>query len=274
MDIFNVQRITGEYQMTGLEKLCSLLTNGSGKRRKRKQTNQFIAYYRVSTRNQANGLGLDAQKFAAEAYVAQHNGTIVGTYVEVESGKDSTRPEIIKAVLHANRTWSTLLIAKMDRLSRNVFFTSLLMESQVNFIACDSPQASRLTIHILAAVAEEEARMISERTKNALAAYKARGGVLGPASFTNPEQWKPKQEQSRQLATLKNALVAHAANEETRMIAKSLRGQGLSFQAIANELNRLDHRTRTGKAWNKSQAKRLVDYAGVQPSESIVSAQG
>ena len=82
------------------------------------------------------------------------------------------------------------------------------MESQVNFIACDSPQASRLTIHIFAAVAEEEARMISERTKNALAAYKARGGVLGPATFKNPEQWKEKQEQSRQFATLKNAMVA------------------------------------------------------------------
>ena len=83
--------------MTGLEKLCSLVMNGSGKRRKRKQNNQFIVYYRVSTRQQGeSGLGLDAQKAAAEAYVAQHNGTIVGTYVEVRSGKDSTRPEIIK----------------------------------------------------------------------------------------------------------------------------------------------------------------------------------
>ena len=104
------------------------------------------------------------------------------------------------------------------------------------------------TIHILAAVAEEEARMISERTKNALAAYKARGGVLGPATFKNQEEWKPKQEQSRKLATLKNALVAHAANEEIQTIAKALRSQGLSFQAIAGSLNKQDHRTRTGKA--------------------------
>ena len=219
--------------MTGLEKLCSMVTNGSGKRRKRKHTNQFIAYYRVSTKQQGeSGLGLDAQKAAAEAYVAQHNGTIVGTYVEVESGKDSTRPEIIKAILHANKSWATLLIAKLDRLSRNVFFTSLLMESQVNFIACDSPQASRLTIHILAAVAEEEARMISERTKNALVAYKARGGVLGPKTFKNPQQWKEKQEKAHRLATLKNTAVAHAAYGEVQTIAKSLRGQGLSFQAI------------------------------------------
>ena len=261
--------------MTGLETLCSLVTNCSGKRRKRKQNNQFVLYFRVSTKQQGeSGLGLEAQKATAEAYVKQNGGTIVGTFIEVESGRDSTRKEIYRAIELANKTWSTLLICKLDRLSRSVFFTSLLMESQVNFVACDSPQASRLTIHILAAVAEEEARMISERTKNALAAYKARGGVLGPATFTNPEQWKAKQEQSRKLATLRNAAVAMAANEEIQTIAKSLRGEGLSFQAIANELNRQDHRTRTGKAWNKSQVKRLVDRANNLPPENVSPAQG
>jgi DNA invertase Pin-like site-specific DNA recombinase len=263
------------HQMTGLEKLCSLVMNGSGKRRKqRKQNNQFVLYYRVSTKQQEeSGLGLEAQKATAEAYVKQNGGTIVGTFIEVESGKDSTRKEIYNAIALANKTWSTLLIAKLDRLSRNVFFTSLLMESQVKFIACDSPQASRLTIHILAAVAESETEMIASRTRESLAAFKKRGGLLGPKTFKNPEEWKPKQEKSRQLATLKNALVAHAANEETRIIAKSLRANFLSFQAIANELNRLDHRTRTGKAWNKSQVKRLMDRANNLPPENVSLAQ-
>ena len=261
--------------MTGLEKLCSMVTNGSGKRRKRKQTNQFIAYYRVSTRQQGeSGLGLDAQKAAAEAYAKQCGGNIVGTYLEVETGKGCKRPEIMKAILHANRSWATLLIAKLDRLSRNVFFTSLLMESQVNFIACDSPQASRLTIHILAAVAEEEARMISCRTKDALRAYQSRGGLLGPKTFKNQQSWKPKQEQSRGLATLRNAEIAAAAYEEVRPSILSLRVQGLSFQAVANELNRQDHRTRTGKAWNKSQVKRVADRASIQPSDNIATAHG
>ena len=246
--------------MTGLEKLCSMVTNGSGKRRKHKHNNQYVLYIRVSTRQQGeSGLGLAAQRAAAETYVRQQGGAVIAEYEEIESGRNCKRPELLKAVLHANKTWSTLLIAKMDRLARSVFFTSLLLESGVAFVACDNPTASRLTVNILASIAEEETRMISCRTKDALRAYKARGGVLGPKTFKNPEQWKPKQEQSRQLATLKNTAVAHAANEEIQTIAKSLREKGLSFQSIANELNRLDHRTRTGKAWNKSQVKRVTD---------------
>ena len=178
-----------------------------------------------------SGLGLDAQKAAAEAYVKERGGEIIGEYEEVETGKDCKRPEIMKAIMHANRSWATLVIAKLDRLARNVWLTSTLMESGIDFVACDSPQASRLTIHILAAVAEEEARLISERTKNALAAYKARGGVLGPATFRNRHEWKAKQEQSRQRATQRNSEVAIAAYDEIRPIVQNLRGQGLSFQS-------------------------------------------
>jgi len=261
--------------MTGLETLCSLVTNCSGKRRKRKQNNQFVLYFRVSTKQQGeSGLGLEAQKAAAEAYVKQTAGTIVGTFIEVESGRDSTRKEIYRAIELANKTWSTLLIAKLDRLSRSVFFTSLLLESQVNFIACDSPQASRLTIHILAAVAEEEARLISERTRNALAAYKARGGSLGPMTFTNLEAWRPKQEDARKRATLRNAEIAAAAYEEVRPIILSLRGQGWTFQAVADELNRLDHRTRRGAAWSKVQVRRVANRFIVQHSEDIAGVRG
>jgi DNA invertase Pin-like site-specific DNA recombinase len=257
-----VQRTTGENLMTGLQKLCALVTNRSEKNRRRQKhdNGRYVVYFRVSTKQQGeSGLGLDAQRTAVESYIKQHGGAIIAEYEEIESGKDCKRPKIIEAILHCNRSWATLLIAKMDRLARNVFFISTLMESNVSFLACDNPHASRLNVHILAAVAEEEARLISERTKSALAAYKARGGLLGPATFKDKQSWKPRQESSRKLATLRNAEMAAAAYDEIRPIILSLRGQSLSFQAVADELNRQDHRTRTGKAWNKSQVKRVAD---------------
>ena len=245
--------------MPSLRTAREIVANGS-------KSHQFIVYYRVSTKQQGqSGLGLDAQKAAAEAYVKEHGGEIIGEYQEVETGKDCKRPEIMKAILHANRSWATLVIAKLDRLARNVWLTSTLMESGIDFVACDNPQASRLTLHILASVAEEETRLISERTKNALAAHKARGGLLGPATFKNREQWKAKQEEARKRATLRNAEIAQAAYEEVGPIIQSLRGQGLSFQAIADSLNGQDHRTRTGKAWNKSQVKRITDRSQQKP---------
>jgi DNA invertase Pin-like site-specific DNA recombinase len=104
---------------------------------------------------------------------------IIGMYTEVESGKRSDRPQLAKALAHARRSKATLVVAKLDRLSRNVAFLSALMESKVPFVACDNPHANKLTLHILVAMAEHEAEMISKRTKDALAAYKARGGLLG-----------------------------------------------------------------------------------------------
>ncbi len=142
---------------------------------------RFIAYVRVSTQRQGeSGLGLEAQQAAVRGYVNGH-GELIAEYLEVETGKRADRPQLLKAIAHARRQKATLVIAKLDRLARNVAFTATLMESGADFVATDNPTATRLTIHILAAVAEEEARQISERTKNALAAYKARGGKLGAA---------------------------------------------------------------------------------------------
>ena len=107
-----------------------------------------------------------------QRFAVAHAATILKSYVEVETGKRSDRPELAKAVAHARRSKATLVIAKLDRLARNVHFLSGLMEAGVKFVACDQPSANELTIHILAAVAQDEAKRISERTKAALDAYK------------------------------------------------------------------------------------------------------
>ncbi|SRR6266446_3702386 len=140
-----------------------------------------IAYYRVSTKRQGqSGLGLDAQKDAVMAYLNGGNWTLKEEFVEVESGrKVKNRPALQQAIAACRKHKATLVIAKLDRLARNVAFISNLMESKVAFVAVDNPHATRFTLHILAAVAEHEADIISQRTKSALSAAKARGTELG-----------------------------------------------------------------------------------------------
>ena len=139
----------------------------------------FVAYYRVSTDKQgAGGLGMDAQREAVTRFIGQR-GQIVAEYVEVESGRKASRPKLKAALDECKNRRATLLIAKLDRLARNVHFISGLMESSIEFQAVDMPEANRLTIHVLAAVAEHEREMISQRTKAALAQAKTRGTKLG-----------------------------------------------------------------------------------------------
>jgi DNA invertase Pin-like site-specific DNA recombinase len=147
-----------------------------------KRIANFIAYYRVSTKRQGlSGLGLEAQRESVAAYLASVLGKLVGEFVEVEHGtrKGNHRPQLAAALTQCRVHGATLVIAKLDRLARNVAFTSNLMESSVDFVACDYPQANRLTIHILASVAEHEAEMISARTRAALQAAKRKGTILG-----------------------------------------------------------------------------------------------
>ena len=143
---------------------------------------RFVSYLRVSTQQQgASGLGLEAQRSAVKAYLA--SGELLDEFVEVETGKGvnalKRRPQLRAALDACRRQKATLVIARIDRLARNVAFISSLMESKVEFVAADMPSASRFTVHIMAAVAEEEARAIGARTKAALVAAKARGVVLG-----------------------------------------------------------------------------------------------
>lgn len=139
-----------------------------------------IAYYRVSTARQGrSGLGLEAQRRAVADYLNGGRWNLVEEFTEIESGGRSNRPQLVAALAACRVHRATLVIAKLDRLARNVAFVSTLMEAGVDFVAVDFPTANRLTIHILAAVAEHEARMISDRTRSALAAAKARGVCLG-----------------------------------------------------------------------------------------------
>src|ERR1700733_8691988 len=143
-------------------------------------TGNFVCYYRVSTQKQGrSGLGLEAQQKAVRDHLNGGNWKVVGEFTEVETGKRADRPQLAAALAACRLHGAKLIIAKLDRLARNVHFISGLMESKVDFVAVDFPQANRLTVHILAAVAEHEAKMISERTKVALAAARARGVKLG-----------------------------------------------------------------------------------------------
>ena len=224
---------------------------------------KIVAYFRVSTKKQGeSGLWLEGQKAAVLGYAQQNRGDIVREYVEVESGKNSDRQELARALSHAKRAKATLVVAKLDRLARNVAFLSALMESGVEFVAVDQPHANRLTIHILAAVAEDEARRISERTKTALAAAKARGTKLGSA---RPGHWKGR-EHLRQAAIRKAVTVASEvrikdtddAYRDLAPLMRELRDAGKPLRAIADELNAQGYETRRGKPWNPMQVRRVL----------------
>ena len=223
---------------------------------------RFIAYVRVSTQRQGeSGLGLEAQQAAVRGYVNGH-GELIAEYLEVETGKRADRPQLLKAIAHARRQKATLVIAKLDRLARNVAFTATLMESGADFVATDNPTATRLTIHILAAVAEEEARQISERTKNALAAYKARGGKLGAARPECREITREAGRRGSPLGARRVAEQARAAYTDILPTMTRLREAGASLRDIACRLNEAGHTTRQGQLWNPTQVKRVLERCG------------
>src|SRR5262245_19196985 len=141
---------------------------------------RFIAYYRVSTDKQGrSGLRLGAQRKAVIDYLDGGKWTLLDEFTEIEGDKRTDRPELEKALAACKKHKAKLVIAKLDRLSRNLAFIAMLMDRKVAFVCCDNPTATKFTIHILAAVAEHERDAISARTKAALAAAKANGKRLG-----------------------------------------------------------------------------------------------
>jgi DNA invertase Pin-like site-specific DNA recombinase len=224
---------------------------------------KLIGYIRVSTQKQGlSGLGLEAQLSAIHAYAKADGGEIIHLYREVETGTDAGRPEIGKAIAHAKRIRGRLVIAKLDRLARDVHFISGLTKSGVDFVACDNPVANKLTIHILAAVAEDEAERISQRTKAALAAAKARGTLLGSA---RPGHWKGREDR-REAGAVKGAAVSKAKRdaeaepiyrEAARLIAP-MQEVGASLREMAERLNTKGLTTVRGLPWNAVQVSRLL----------------
>ena len=227
---------------------------------------ELVVYCRVSTKQQgASGLGMEAQKAAVETYARQHGARVAALYVEVESGKLAERPELAKALAHAKRSKATLCCAKLDRLSRNVEFLARILNAGTEFVACDYPAANRLTLHIMAAVAENEAKAISDRTKAALAAAKARGTVLGSA---RPGHWEGR-EKARQQGAKKGAEISALVRSKAAVEAyadllpamQELRAKEMTLQAIADEMNTQGHTTRRGKPWNAVQVSRVLERA-------------
>lgn len=240
---------------------------------------RVIAYYRVSTAKQGeSGLGLEAQQAAVAAYVASAGATIVAAYREVESGKHSDRQQLRMALQHAKRAKATLVIAKLDRLARNVEFIAHLMNAGVDFIALDLPGADRRTVHIMAAIAEGEALDISKRTKAGLDALKARGMysnrlgrvvTLGaPAHLTD---------EARRKGSAIGRVVRQAkkveAYEYIAPLIRELRDQGMGFHAIAKRLNELGHATRSDRPWNPVQVRRVL-LMEASPADRMLPFRG
>ena len=213
---------------------------------------QFTAYFRVSTQKQGqSGLGLEAQKAAAESF-AQSRGAIIAEFVEIESGKRNDRPKLAEAIEHAKANGSTLLIAKLDRLARNAGFIFALRDSGVDFQACDLPEANTLTIGIFAVMAQHEAEVISKRTKDALAARKARGLKLGTPANLTLEARRKGSEARKVIAR------SHKANRQAAELAGLYKQQGHSLRAIATRLNSNGYQTRGGKAFKAESVRRLL----------------
>lgn len=168
---------------------------------------KYVAYYRVSTQKQGqSGLGLEAQRMAVKSSL-RADDELIAEYTEVESGRLHERPQLDLAMRHAKRAKAKLIIAKLDRLSRNVRFLAQLMEEGVPLAFCDMPDANEFTIHIMAAVAQNEAKQISQRTKDALAAAKARGVKLGgPVSISDEARAKGVEVAQRNAAYLWNKI--------------------------------------------------------------------
>lgn len=217
---------------------------------------KFVAYFRVSTAKQgASGLGLEAQQQAVHEYLNGGRWKLVGEFVEIESGKRNDRPKLADALALCRVHGATLVIAKLDRLARNVNFISNLMESSVDFVAVDFPQANRLTVHILAAVAEHEAAMISARTKAALGAAKARGVVLGGDRGNIAAE----AHRGAAASAAKRGAKAVASANDLLPTIRNLQANGAtSLRQIAAELNALEVPTFRGGEWSAVQVQRVL----------------
>jgi DNA invertase Pin-like site-specific DNA recombinase len=207
---------------------------------------KFVSYYRVSTDKQGkSGLGLEAQQTAVKGWLDGGTWKLLASFTEVESGKRVQRPEMAKALAYCKRHKATLLIARLDRLARNVHFISGLMEAKVKFVAVDMPEATPFMLHIYAAVAQEEARAISARTKAALAAAMARGKRLGSyGADVLAQRWKAEAQQRA---------------DELAPTLRELQAKGLTLRGMVAELTRRKIATPRGGRWHAETINKLIE---------------
>tara|TARA_R110001599_G_scaffold76125_2_gene208609 strand:- start:129 stop:812 length:684 start_codon:yes stop_codon:yes gene_type:complete len=216
----------------------------------------YIPYYRISTiAQQKSGLGLEAQVDCVKHFVSGRGGRILTEFTEVESGCSSSRPELTKAIREAKLTSSVLVIAKLCRLSRNVHFLTGLQRSGVEFVCCDMPDANNVTVQLMAVLAENEAKLISVRTKEALAAAKRRGIKLGNPNLSDVRNTDTK---SANNVRVKKADVF--ALEVTEIIKEIYRNDGFTRSVdIASALNARGIKTSRGCEWTSVQVLRIAN---------------
>jgi DNA invertase Pin-like site-specific DNA recombinase len=215
---------------------------------------KFVAYFRVSTDKQGrSGLGLDAQREAVLNYLDGGRWSLIQEFVEVESGKQNDRPQLAMALAACKKHKAKLVIAKLDRLSRNLAFIAALMDSGVEFVAVDNPHANKLTVHILAAVAQHERELIAQRTREALQAAKARGKKLG----------NPKLEVARKLAIGGNRAAAARYAANVLPIIREIQASGVkSLRGVARALTARGIPTARGGSWTPVQVTAILRRAG------------
>lgn len=214
---------------------------------------KYIAYYRVSTQKQGiSGLGIEAQKSAVSRFLSQES-ILLHEFTDIESGKRNDRPNLLLAIDACKKENAILLIAKLDRLSRNVGFIYTLKESQVKFKCCDMPDANSVTIGIMAVLAQEERERTSQRTKDALAELKRQGMKLG-----SPENLNDKAREKGLKIRQQNALKDENNRKATALIC-SLRNEGKSFYNITQQLNNVGFKTRRGNSFTQVQVKLLFE---------------
>jgi DNA invertase Pin-like site-specific DNA recombinase len=223
---------------------------------------RFVAYYRVSTAKQgASGLGLEAQRSAVQAYLNGGSWTLVNEFTEVESGKRSDRPQLAAAMAACRIHGATLVIAKLDRLSRDAAFLLSLRDAGVDFIAADMPNANRLTVGIMACVAEAEREAISARTKAALAAAKERGRKLGGDRGNLSAVCA----EGNRVSACSRAAKAAARARDLAPIIAAIRQSGItSANGIARELNARGIRTARGGTWQAAQVQLVIKHLSAQ----------
>jgi DNA invertase Pin-like site-specific DNA recombinase len=212
---------------------------------------RFVAYYRVSTEKQGrSGLGLEGQQAAVAGFLNGGVWTVVSEFTEIESGKNNNRPELGKALDMCRLTGATLVIAKLDRLSRDAHFLLGMEKAGVEFVAADMPNANRLTVRLMAVIAQEEREMIARRTKDALAAAKARGTKLG--GYRGGPVPNAKQ------GGIAVAEAADAFAQRVGPIVRDMRAAGLSLAAIASELTAKGIQTARSGAWTATAVRNVL----------------